>query len=128
MASLVCNTQGVTTTVSSSRLYGALDAARQDRGISSWRKLADEIGVSPSTLSRLGQGQRPDADGFATLVSWLGVPAETFFDRDEEPTGDAPDLMPQLAALLRADGSLSEDDVQIIETVAKLALKKAQGQ
>jgi transcriptional regulator with XRE-family HTH domain len=109
-------------------LYGALDAARQERGFASWRKLAEEIGVSPSMLSRLGQGQRPDADGFATLVSWLGLPAETFFDRDDEPTDEAQDLLPQLSALLRGDNSLSEDDVRIIENVAQLALKKSHGQ
>jgi hypothetical protein len=79
-------------------------------------------------LSRLGQGQRPDADGFATLVSWLQVPAENFFDRDDEPAAEAPDLMPKLAALLRANSSLTEEDVKIIETVAQLALKKAHGQ
>lgn len=115
------------TSVSPQRLHAALDAARLDRGIS-WRQLAAEIGVSPSLLSRLGQGLRPDADGFATLVSWLGVPAEEFFDRDGEPLETEADLMPRLSALLRADRNLSESDAEMIESLALLALKRAREQ
>lgn len=98
-----------------------------ERGVS-WRQLAAEIGVSPSLLSRLGQGLRPDADGFATLVSWLGVPAEEFFDRGDEPQESEADLMPRLSALLRADRNLSESDAEMIESIARLALKRAREQ
>jgi len=61
--------------------------------------LAADIGVSPSLLSRLGKGLRPDVDGFATLVSWLGMPAEEFFDREGEPL--KPEAGLRLSALLR---------------------------
>ena len=52
------------TTINTAALYSALDAARQERQLS-WRALAGEIGVSPSLLSRLGNGLKPDTDGFA---------------------------------------------------------------
>ena len=39
----------------------------------------EEIGVSPSLLSRLRNGLKPDTDSFATIVRWLGIPAERFF-------------------------------------------------
>jgi len=42
-------------------LYAALDAARESRDLS-WRQLAREIEVSPSTLSRLGNGLNPDVN------------------------------------------------------------------
>lgn len=58
-------------------LYSALDAQRTARGLS-WRQLAKELQVSPSLLSRMANGLRPDADAFITLVQWLGVPAEQF--------------------------------------------------
>ena len=45
------------TTINPALLYSALDAARQERGVS-WRALAKEIGVSPSLLSRLGSVSR----------------------------------------------------------------------
>ena len=84
-------------------LYAALDAERESRGLS-WRQLAKEIGVSPSLLSRLGNDMRPDADGFATLVRWLNMPAEEFMvDSDtNRPRQQEPDLVTQLAPLLRA--------------------------
>ena len=59
------------------RLYDALDAQRRARDLS-WRQLAQQAGVSPSLLSRMGNGQRPDLDGFIALVQWLGAQAEEF--------------------------------------------------
>jgi transcriptional regulator with XRE-family HTH domain len=52
-------------------LYVALDRQRRQRRIQ-WRQIAREAGVSPSTLTRVGQGRRPDADGLARLLVWLG--------------------------------------------------------
>lgn len=54
-------------------LYLALDKARRGAGIR-WRDIAREAGVSPSTLTRIGQGKRPDADGLVRLLLWLGTP------------------------------------------------------
>ncbi len=48
----------------------ALDATRATRG-ATWRQVATEAKVSPSTLTRLGAGYRPDMDGFAALADWL---------------------------------------------------------
>ena len=107
------------TTVSPTLLYLTLDAVRKERGLS-WRSLAKEIGVSPSLLSRLGGGLKPDADGFATIVAWLKVPAEQFFADDDKSTtvrGAEPDLMAQLAPLLRARKDLTETDVDYLQKV-----------
>ncbi|MER6591386.1 helix-turn-helix domain-containing protein [Micromonospora purpureochromogenes] len=51
-------------------LYAALDAARKSKNLS-WRQLAAEVGCSPSTMTRLANGYRPDADAFMTLTQWL---------------------------------------------------------
>jgi len=107
------------TTVSPTLLYSALDAVRKERGVS-WRSLAREIGVSPSLLSRLGNGLKPDADGFATIVAWLNMPAEQFFVDEERTLQDEslqPDLMAQLAPLLRARKDLSETDIEYLQKV-----------
>ena len=40
--------------------------------------MAAEARVSQSTLTRLGQGQRPDMDSFARLVGWGGFAADQF--------------------------------------------------
>src|ERR1700742_1760612 len=99
-------------------LYASLDAARIARNMS-WRQLAKEIGVSPSMLSRLGNDLRPDADGFATLVRWLNMPAEQFMIEvdGQRDTQTEPDLVTQLAPLLRARQDLDKRDVAYLEEV-----------
>ena len=118
------------THIDTAALHDALDAARMERNLS-WRSLAKEIGVSPSLLSRLGNGLKPDADGFATLVSWLRVPADRFFiaEDGQEISTDPPELMTELAPLLRARKELSELDVKYLEQVilATIERTKAQG-
>jgi transcriptional regulator with XRE-family HTH domain len=104
-------------------LFGALDAAREAQQLS-WRQLAKEIGVSPSLLSRLGNGYRPDADGFVTLVRWLGMPAEQFMVGDQ-PREPEPELLTQLAPLLRARQDLTPADVTHLEEVIQAAVRRA---
>lgn len=115
------------TTINAAALHAALDGVRKSRGIS-WRKLAGEVGVSPSLFSRLGNGLRPDADGFATIVAWLEVPAEVFFDRPESgrEKGAEPELMSQLAPLLRARRDLTDSDITYLEQVIRATLERAQ--
>ncbi|MFD2418298.1 helix-turn-helix domain-containing protein [Amycolatopsis pigmentata] len=92
------------------KLYAALDAERLANGLS-WRQLAADAGVSTSLVSRMGNGHRPDLDGFIALVQWLGMPAETFMIW---PEGGRPrrklSLEAQLAPLLRAQEELAEED------------------
>lgn len=44
----------------------------------SMRDVSAETGLSPSTLTRLTQGQKPDADGLLTLLAWLNADASDF--------------------------------------------------
>lgn len=108
-------------------LYAALDAERTARDWS-WRQLAKEIGVSPSLLSRLGNELRPDADGFATLVRWLNMPAEQFMIDVDVPreTQVEPDLVTQLAPLLRARQDLDKRDVAYLEEVIRATVRHVQ--
>lgn len=106
------------------RLYAALDAERESRGLS-WRQLAAEAGVSASLVSRMGNGHRPDLDGFIALVQWLRLPAETFMvwpdgDKDEQRK---PSLEAQLAPLLRAEDELDEADQQHLLDVVGLTMR-----
>ena len=56
-------------------LYRRLDVQRQQRGLT-WRQLADQVGVSPSSFSRMADGNRPDADALVTLLVWLDLDNE----------------------------------------------------
>ncbi|KAA9148518.1 helix-turn-helix transcriptional regulator [Amycolatopsis acidicola] len=105
------------------RLYQVLDAQREAKELS-WRQLAAEAGVSASLVSRMGNGHRPDLDGFIALVQWLGMPAETFMVwpeglRDKQ----RPSLEAQLAPLLRAEEELTESDQQHVLDVVGITLR-----
>jgi transcriptional regulator with XRE-family HTH domain len=112
-----------TTKINVAALYGALNAARESRDLS-WRQVAKEIGVSPSLLSRMANGYRPDADGFATLVKWLGMSAEHFMMSEGDEVTE-PEWTAQLAPLLRANKDLDADDVKYIEEVIQATLRRA---
>jgi transcriptional regulator with XRE-family HTH domain len=106
------------------RLYAALDAEREAQGLS-WRQLAAEAGVSASLVSRMGNGHRPDLDGFIALVQWLGMPAETFmvWPAGTREKRARPSLEAQLAPLLRAEEELSESDQQHVLDVVGNTLR-----
>lgn len=53
-------------------LHRRLDARRRERGLT-WRQLADAVDISASTLTRLGDGNRPDADALVSLLVWLDL-------------------------------------------------------
>jgi transcriptional regulator with XRE-family HTH domain len=62
------------------RLVEALERAREQRGMS-WRQVAAEADLDPSTVARIVRGGTPDLPRFAALIDWLGLPADFFFPR-----------------------------------------------
>jgi transcriptional regulator with XRE-family HTH domain len=62
---------------SSKALYEALHKPRIARDLT-WREVADQIGVSVTTITRLKNGGRMEVDGMLAMVGWLRVPVETF--------------------------------------------------
>jgi transcriptional regulator with XRE-family HTH domain len=61
----------------SKALYQALNEQRVARNLT-WREVADQIGVSVTTITRIKSGGRMEVDGMLAMVGWLGVPVETF--------------------------------------------------
>lgn len=109
-------------------LHAALEGERSARKLS-WRQLAKEIEVSPSLLSRLSNGYRPDADGFATLTRWLNMPAEAFMvSEDSAQSQQQPELVSQLAPLLRARNDLDPADITYLEEVIAATVRRVKAQ
>ena len=66
------------------RFYQAVNAKREERA-ASWRQVAREIGIGKSTLARMSQNKRPDADGLAALSFWAQINPADFVFMDPMP-------------------------------------------
>jgi len=99
-------------------LYAAMNAARIERGLS-WRQVAGEIGVSPSTLTRMGQGKRPDVDSFAAMIRWVNLPAERFMI--QPPHSEPGDPMAEVVAILHGHPRLDAHEARVLENVLTAA-------
>lgn len=94
--------------------FAALDTERLARR-KTWKQVAEESKVAASSLSRMGQGKRPDVDSLAKLLSWSRLKAENFID--EPGRGMKPTSLSAITALLRADPKLSSDSKRTLEHV-----------
>lgn len=70
----------MSTAENATQLGAVLRARRRARRLT-LRDLADEIGVSLNTLSRVERGHLPDLKNFQRIVDWLEVPAERFLEQ-----------------------------------------------
>jgi len=80
-----------------------------------WRSVAAAAGVSPSTLTRMKQGRRPDVDSMAALARWAGLDVDNFIEGAQPSDGAA--VLPRIGALLRADPHLTPASAEAIEEV-----------
>ena len=97
------------------KFHAALNAHRAARRLT-WKEVAQQSGVSASTLTRMSQGKRPDVDGLALLLAWSGLDALPFV-----PTANEPEPMANIAANLRADRRLSEESAKALEEIFQIA-------
>ena len=80
------------------RFYQAVNAKREERA-ASWRQVAREIGIGKSTLARMSQNKRPDADGLAALSFWAQINPADFVVREQPMVSQALDSVGAGAAL-----------------------------
>jgi transcriptional regulator with XRE-family HTH domain len=93
----------------------------------SWRTAAGEIGVSPSLLTRLRNGQRPDLEAFAAITRWLGQPADQFImSPDTAGMKLEPPLASSMTALLRARRDLNDKDKEFLQQILLAGLRHLQ--
>jgi hypothetical protein len=101
-------------------LYAALELKREEVG-RSWRDIAKELDVSPSTFSRLSKGSGVDTDTFVTLTGWLGVAPESFVVGEKASPERSEETMSIISSYLRADRNLKPRSAAAIETVLRAA-------
>jgi transcriptional regulator with XRE-family HTH domain len=106
-------------------LYDALKTKR-DRQAMSWRELAHDLDLSPSTFTRMAQGQRPDIDTFTTLLEWLGMPADKYTRLEGEepkPSKKKEEPLVEITTLLRSSKSIKRDQADALNNIITAAFK-----
>ena len=94
-----------------------------------WRHVSKETGVTQSTLTRMGQGRRPDAASLAALSAWAGLNPADFVatprkypPRSKDAAGANP--MIAIAGLLRADAHLQPAAAKALADIIHIAYDK----
>ena len=98
--------------------YSALDAERDARGLN-WKQVANEAVVSASTLTRMGQGKRPDVDSLALLCAWSGLETREFIRNEAVQRKDEPEPLAQITTFLRSDPRLTPANASLIEQLVR---------
>lgn len=115
--------------VNTVELGRAIRRKREGEGLS-LRDVADQTGVSASTLSRIENGTgKPDADNIARLTAWLDVPMERIMSgrqndaEDVQPVVFYPhESMPEIIeAHLRADRNLTPETAKALSEMFRVA-------
>ncbi|MEU4193592.1 helix-turn-helix transcriptional regulator [Kribbella sp. NPDC026611] len=97
-------------------LGDALRSERRRRRLS-LRDLADEIGVSFNTLSRVERGHVPDLKNYDRIVAWLGGPGQTLLD----PAAQSDSTPEVIAKHLYSDARLKpEHATQILSLLEEM--------
>jgi len=91
-----------------------IKSKRSDKGL---REVANEIGISLSTLSRVENGNLPDIDSYMKLCKWLEVSIE-FFTSPQKGNDSKKQVV---VANLRADKTLPKDVAEALIKMINLA-------
>jgi transcriptional regulator with XRE-family HTH domain len=117
----VASMQRVDLSFDDAAFYQALEQRRTAQNMS-WRQLGRELGLSPSTFSRLARGRRPDVETFVKLLAWLDLPADSFMHGGAPALpGAQQDTLAVIAAALRSDHTIPAAAAGAIEQLLRVA-------
>lgn len=107
----------------SDAFYATLDAERTAKRLT-WKKVAEQSGVSASTLTRISQGKRPDVDSLTALCVWGGFDANRFSNLNDNGQRGKPSALAEIVTHLRADRNLSRPNAEALEAIIKTAYER----
>jgi transcriptional regulator with XRE-family HTH domain len=121
----VATVQHMGTSFDDATFFEALERHRQAENLS-WRQLGRQLGLSPSTFSRLARGRRPDIETFIKLLAWLDVPAATFMRGPTEASTQNPpqDTLAVIADALQSDPGIPKDAAGALEQLLRVAYSR----
>ncbi len=101
--------------------YAALDGERQARHCT-WKQVAEECGISASTLSRMSHGKHPDVNSLAALTAWSGLDVDRFV-KGGGRTKEKPEPLAVISSCLRSDPRLNEEAAVALDHMVKAAYR-----
>ena len=101
--------------------FRALESTVEAKG-KTWKQVADETGVSASTLARMAKGRRPDAASLAALSAWAGLNPSDFVHAPYKPA--KPAAIGQISTLLRSDPNLDAEAAEAVEAIVRAAYEQ----
>jgi transcriptional regulator with XRE-family HTH domain len=101
--------------------YRALEVAVSSKG-KNWKQVAEETGVSASTLTRMAQGRKPDAASLAALSAWAGLNPSDFVTATFIRT--RPGSLSQISSLLRSDPNLDKSAAEAVDAIVRAAYER----
>lgn len=105
--------------------YEALNTTREARSLN-WKQVSALTKVGASTLTRMAQGKRPDADSLASLAAWSGLNPADFVEMSDKPS--RPEPLAMISTYLRSDPNLSSAGAAALEEILKAAYKQFSNQ
>jgi transcriptional regulator with XRE-family HTH domain len=121
--------------INTAELGSAVRRRREQKKLS-LRDLAEETGVSASTLSRIENGAgKPDADNIARLTNWLEMPIERVMHHANRSASDPAPVIyyphestPEVVeAHLRADRHLTPETAKALSELFRVAYAQFSG-
>ena len=100
--------------------FAALDAERQARH-RTWKQVAEECGISASTLSRMSQGKHPDVNGLAALSAWSGLDVDRFVR--SAAAKEEPEPLAVISSCLHSDPRLNKEAAVALDQMVKAAYR-----
>ena len=101
--------------------YEVLAGVVESRSVA-WRQVARETGITPSTLTRMGQGRQPDAASLAALSAWAGLnPADFVGEPAEAPRSDP---LVVISRALKSDPDLRPEAAKALEDIMRIAYER----
>ena len=105
--------------------FAALDTERQARQCT-WKQVAEECGISASTLTRMAQGRHPDVNGLAALATWSGLDVNRFL---RNPSAwKEPEPLAVISSCLHSDPRLNERAAVALDQMVKAAYRSMTSQ
>jgi transcriptional regulator with XRE-family HTH domain len=101
--------------------YRALEATVKAKS-KTWKQVAEETGISASTLTRMAQGRHPDAASLAALSAWAHLNPSDFVRTPYRAA--RPESIAQISTLLRSDPNLDAQSAEALEAIVKAAYER----